>query len=103
MHYVIHTEIKDLFSITEELFGIESVWYELGLALDIDPGKLESIASNHKGKVEKCMNDMLSEWLHGNGKYPITWRTLLDALRTKKVGKTAEANDIKEKIESSIN
>ena len=53
---------------------------ELGLALDLDYAKIQSIEQRNHSQEKSC-REVLDYWLQGNGCTPITWKTLLVALR----------------------
>ena len=83
-------ELKDLL---KELYTKASDWINIGVFLDIDPGRLDNIkAENHT--VQDYLREMLRIWLKGVSPPP-SWaaiaeaiellgdQTLADQLRTK--------------------
>jgi len=76
-----------------------SDWSDIGKALDLKPGKLEEIESD-TGKAKKRMEKVLLTWMYGNGKKPVTWNTLLGALRDPVVGKGEEADKIQKSLQT---
>ena len=61
---------------------IAAKWRRLGIALKFDTNSLDSIETTCNHDVEQCCVKMLTQWLDGYVKQlPITWRTLLEALR----------------------
>lgn len=52
----------------------------LGLALHLDYSKIRSIEQRNHSQEKSC-HEVLDYWLQGNGRTPINWETLLDALR----------------------
>lgn len=56
--------------------------YNLGLLLDLPEYlvKKEWKISREEDHSVKCQN-ILSKWLEGQGKFPITWRTFIEALK----------------------
>ena len=80
-------EIQDL------LFDAQDVWFKLGLGLQIEKEKLESIECDHHN-VSSCFREMLYYWL--KMVYPSTsWEGLISALTKKSVGCDNVAEAIK--------
>ena len=70
---------------------IAAKWKKLGLALDFETSCLNSIQSTCNHDVEQCCEMMLTQWLDGYVKQlPITWRTLLEALRDAHMNQLAD-------------
>ena len=55
--------------------------------------KVENICADNFYKIIGTNNDILREWLQGNGKWPVNWRTLIQVLE--KHGKIVLAQDIR--------
>ena len=56
-------------------------WYDLGLALDIQPYVLDGVA--HQQEKADRTREMFAKWLEGSpstGSQPRTWQTVLDAV-----------------------
>ena len=56
-------------------------WYDLGLALDIQPFVLDGVA--HQQEKADRPREMFAKWLEGSpgtGSQPRTWQTVLDAV-----------------------
>lgn len=60
----------------EELRSVCSMWRTIGCHLEVR--SLKAITANHKGDDEKCLEEMLRDWLK-NGKDP-SWERLCSAL-----------------------
>ena len=71
---------------------IAAKWRRVGLSLNFSTSDLDNIESSCQGKVEECSERLLTQWLDGNisTQLPITWETLLDALRDARLGQLAE-------------
>ena len=55
----------------------------LGLADDDDGEKLDRIQENRKGDDGMCFNDAMKLWLRSNSpSYPVTWATLINAIKS---------------------
>lgn len=61
---------------------------------DEDGVKMEAIVISQYQKVPNINHHILSTWLQGGGKKPVTWSTLIDVF--KKVGLTRLARSIKQ-------
>ena len=55
--------------------------------------RVNAIEMKHREDAQKINLKILQEWLEGNGKQPVTWKTLVDVLC--KIGLSELANDIK--------
>ena len=74
--------------ITDE---IAAKWKRIGLALKFTASDLENIESTCGSDVEKCINELLNRWLcRSSCQQPITWETLLEALRDARMGQLAD-------------
>ncbi len=77
-----------------------AIWQELGQSIGLTPGKLEEIKENDNS-VRRRMENVILEWMYGNGNRPISWFTLLEALRHPLVGRSKAASKIQQEIEST--
>ena len=77
--------------VLEELKHLCSQWILLGYYLQV--ANVHIIATNHPGDDERCLEEVLREWLK-KGKDP-SWKTLCSALEAG--GLFAEAEHIREK------
>ena len=79
-----------------EQIGIK--YHELGaFLLDDDNGVMtEVIATNHNNNADNINREILSKWLQGLGKQPVTWSTLIEVLRD------IDRNDLATDIESGL-
>ena len=67
-----------------EIRVIKSVahqWDELAIALHFDHEEKSAIQRNTHFQVEAACEEVLGEWLNGGHRTPVTWETLLEALR----------------------
>ena len=46
--------------------AVASKWYDLGVQLELDVNKLNTIKANHPGDVEQCCTDMYQFWLQSD-------------------------------------
>ena len=62
--------------------AIGSKYYEFGILLLDDPNgtRIHSIIHKHMGDAEQINTEILSEWINGKGKKPVTWKTLVQVL-----------------------
>ena len=59
-------------------------WKFIGLALNVNPGTLDSIAAKYRDNPDNCYYDMLSEWL--KPEQGCTLDMFISALESKSVG-----------------
>ena len=57
---IVLTVNKHLHHVKNALLDAASVWKDIGQALDIVHGTLESI----RGEDNECLNEMLTKWMH---------------------------------------
>jgi hypothetical protein len=76
--------IKDLYEVQTAAWDARTKWYNIGLALKIDPGTLDVIEGNNKD-IDKQFRAMLTTWLKMVDPRP-TWEALAEALRSPTVG-----------------
>ncbi len=77
------------------LWPVRNKWYNLGIALDVDPSTLESIKKSNQSNCDDCFNAMLKSCSERN---TITWFGLCEALRSD----TVNNEDVAQKIEEEI-
>ena len=63
--------------------AVAARWKRLGIALEFEKYQLDNIRENHRS-VEKCSQELLSQWLEGASnvtKPAVTWKKLLHAMK----------------------
>ena len=75
--------LDDLGCVLEEVLDVAAQWYNVGLKLKVRTGRLNSIRAEFN-TPEDQLREMLNTWLT-TGDSP-SWKTLIDALRSKMVG-----------------
>ena len=57
-------------------------WNRFGvlLAFDDNGTQVETIDKKHRGDPLACCQAMFQHWLSGNGRKPLSWRTLIELL-----------------------
>ncbi len=78
------------------LWPARSEWYNLGIALEVDPNTLEGIQKTHRSNCDDCFNDMLKSCSDTN--HSLTWSGVCEALRRSTVAR----NDVAESIEAFV-
>ena len=63
--------------------------YGLGIMLGLTPVQLSNIERQHPEMVRRCM-EVLNTWIKEETRTPVTWQTLITALRKMKKSKLAE-------------
>ena len=83
-------------NVQELLWPARKEWYNLGIALDVDPSTLEGIEITNRSNCDRCFNAMLKSCSETNTS--ITWSGLCEALRRPTVAR----NDVAQKIEAKF-
>ena len=60
--------------------GVAAEWKELAIQLDFQPGTIKIIRKDNDS-CEDAFDDLMSRWLEGAGRQPVSWGTLLLALK----------------------
>ncbi len=63
-----------------ELKLLASRWHEIGILLDMEPGKLNIIKADNPGDAVGCLRHMIEEWLNSINPRP-TWEELVEAIK----------------------
>ena len=61
--------------------AVASSWKKFALYLTMDRNMVEIWEKNHAYQVEDAAMKLFGHWLNGNGRQPISWKTLIQALR----------------------
>jgi hypothetical protein len=72
-------ELKDL--LRELYTGASDKWFNIGVLLDIDPGRLDAIKTAENHTPQNCLREMLRIWLKGVSPPP-SWATIADAIES---------------------
>ena len=68
-------------------------WHAIGLGLGLSPQQLEEVQGNRPDDRDGCLKDVLMMWEdNATDDKPYTWATMLDVLRSRKIGEEALAN-----------
>ena len=78
--------------------GVGANYFNFGILLlnDKAGSRIESIKINCLGKPEKIAREILQDWLLGRGLKPVTWETLIKALRDSNL--SALADEVQQKL-----
>ena len=75
--------VDDLYDVKKELNTVSAKWYDIGIALRLDPNILTGIQTK-SGDPSTCLCSVLTEWLKWNYKVKKfgepTWRWVVDAV-----------------------
>ena len=57
-------------------------WRRFGILLEFDDEgtQVKKIDEKHRGDPDLCCQAMFQHWLSGNGRKPLSWRTLIELL-----------------------
>lgn len=86
--------VFDLRAICNALAGIKTKWFEIGIQLGIPRSKLEEFEEKRDP-----LSAVVDYWLKGNvteSVVPISWKSIVDALKSKYVGEPGLAEQIKQ-------
>ncbi len=86
---------SDLRAVLTELLPASANWYNIGLALDMDPGTLDAMKVGTYKDPRDCLREMLKEWLSTSP--DPSWEGLIAALRDPVVGKETLARQLEAK------
>ena len=87
---------KDLKEVKNFIWGAYTKWSHLGLELGLLSSTLEAIRIKFRDDPAECFNQMLVNWLQGQG-LETTWRNLYSALKAPPVNYPAIAKAVEEK------
>ena len=77
-------------TICKELGEVAYKWYKIGVQLGISRGKLKEFE-----KEDDPLSAVIDYWLNGNVEgVPVSWRSVVAALKSSHVGETGLANKI---------
>ena len=82
----------DIGCVLEELLDVSPLWYLLGVQLKVRTSTLDSIQAQFPDSKRQLL-EMLKTWLTTNR----SWKTLVDALRSRSVGASQLADDLETK------
>lgn len=85
----------DLKSVIEEVYDVSAEWYVLGIILGISPSRLDTIR-HQSFDVQSCLVEVIRTWL-GSSRLPPTWGNLIDALKSRTIGKHRLAEELRKK------
>ena len=86
--------MNDLGLLLEELVDVDTQWYYLGLQLKVRPETLDKIREALLYSRDKLL-ELLKAWLTDSDN--TSWKTLIDALKSRSVGKSQLAADLQKK------
>jgi len=86
--------LDDLGQVIEEVLDVSAQWYHLGLQLKVRTGTLDRIRTQFSDPRDQLL-EMVKTWLTTSDN--TSWRTLIDALRSRSVGASQLASILKTK------
>ena len=86
--------VKNIREAAEALHDARAKWEFIGLGLGVDKNELENIGETYS-KNDKKLLEMLKIWLNAGD--DTTWNTIVQALKTKAVGRNNLAIEIEKK------
>ena len=64
-------------------------WEEVATMLHLEDCDIQRIRRDHRNDSCKACQTALKEWLEGEGRNPVTWKTLISALKEAKFSEIA--------------
>ena len=71
-------------------------WYTIGICLDISPGDLDAIATDHSKDGERCLSEVLYKWT--KIKSHATWEDVILMLMSRAMKEVNLAKKIKQEF-----
>jgi len=90
----------DLRELQNELHGISSKWYNLGIQLRVDVGELDSIKKEGLVPVD-CLREMLKIWLKQVDPHP-TRNALITALKSRVINEQQLASHLEKEHTTDV-
>ena len=87
--------LDDLDQVFEELHDVSPQWYKIGLQLKLSPDTMDKIKGEERDSNDQLI-EMLKVWLKRVEPKP-TWEALVQALRSRSVGREQEAVTVESK------
>jgi len=71
---------------------ISTMFYPFGILLlsDESGARVRNIVFQHRDNVQQINSEILQQWIEGNCKQPVTWKTLIDVLHQVKLSTLAD-------------
>ena len=85
--------VNNLDVVLEELYGVRTHWYNMGLKLKLKANTLDAIKSKCSGDPSECFREILKRYLQRVTPLP-SWRSLVEALRSPIVDQPQLAEEV---------
>ena len=69
-------------------------WMVLGIQLGLEAAQLQALDHQHQGKSDSIFADIFDYWGKNSGLKPVTWSTMIEALKSESVGEMALAHHL---------
>ena len=69
-------------------------WMVLGIQLGLETAHLQALDHQHRGKYEIIFADIFDYWIKNSGVKPVTWSTMIEALKARSVDEIALAHHL---------
>ena len=84
----------DLSTVRNELHDVRTKWLDIGVELKVKIATLKSIEAKYNDPKD-CLREVITEWLKADD-HP-TWKSLVDALRTRVIDEPKLATELEAK------
>ena len=89
-------QFEDLKGVLEEVYYVSPKWVGLGVALGMSSSEYNRIRSQFSDP-QSCLREVIVLWLRSSLRLPPTWGTLIDALKSHRVGEHQLAEELRKK------
>lgn len=69
-------------------------WMVLGIQLGLEAAQLQALDHQHRGKSDSIFAGIFDHWRKSSGLKPVTWSTMIEALKSESVGEMVLANHL---------
>ena len=69
-------------------------WMVLGIQLGLGAAQLLALDHQHRGNSDSIFADMFDKWRKSSGLMPVTWSTIIEALKSESVNEMVLANHL---------
>ena len=84
----------DLSAVRNELHDVRTKWFDIGVELKVKTSTLKSIEAKYDDPKD-CLREVITEWLKAGDH--ATWKSLVDALRTRVIDEPKLATELEAK------
>lgn len=84
-------------NLVNELFQVQTKWCEIGVQFGIEYYRLKAIKQESSGSELHMLSEVIDMWLRGNTQVPVSWESVVEALKSPPVGEKGLADQLHKK------